>query len=298
MSIQLTGSVEVFGSVSSSLFGTASWALNVLSSSHALMADTASYAIVSIQSITSSVTNDIVFQAKNNGTNIPAGTPVYISSSNGSNIIVERAQALDQTQTLDLKNEIAGVTQTAINGGQSGTVVAYGQVSGINMSAYNSGDKIWVSKTIGQLTNVAPLAPYDRTFVGIVTKNTTQGELFVDISQPIHFHDISSVSSSLYHPGDLWVYQASASTGIWTNKRNLSGSYQITGSLNVPSITGSLLGTASYALTASYIASGMQIISDTAPSTNYAEATIWFDSSDGATYTLYSSNGVKQWVGI
>jgi hypothetical protein len=298
MPLHLTGSVAVLGSVSSSLFGTASWALNVLSSSHALIADTASYAIVSIQSITSSVTNDIVFQAKNNGTNIPAGTPVYISSSNGNNIIVERAQSLDQTQTFDRKNEIAGVTQTAINGGQSGTVVSYGQVSGINMSSYNSGDKLWVSKTIGQLTNVAPSAPYDKTFVGIVTKNTTQGELFVDISQPVHFHDISSVSASLYHPGDLWVYQASASTGVWTNKRNLSGSYEITGSLNTPSITGSLLGTSSYSLTASYIASGMQIISDTAPSTDYEEATIWFDSSDGTAYTLYSSNGTKQWIGI
>jgi hypothetical protein len=270
MSIQLTGSVEVFGSVSSSLYGTASWAENTLSASYAvsasyapstpsvsasyaetasyaLMAETASYSIISIQSITSSVTNDVIFQARNNGTNIPAGTPVYISSSNGTNIIVERAQALDQTQTIDLKSELAGVTQTAINGGGSGTVVAFGQVSGINLSAYTAGDKIWVSKTIGELTNVAPLAPYDRTFVGIVTKNTTNGELFVNSSQPIHFHDISSVSSSLYNNGDLWVYQASASTGIWTNKKTLSGSYSISGSLNVSSgITGSLFGTASY----------------------------------------------------
>jgi hypothetical protein len=99
------------------------------------------------------------------------------------------------------------------------------------MSAFSSGDKIWVSKTIGQLTNVAPEAPYDRTFVGIVTKDTANGRLFVDMSQPIHFHDISSVSSSIYNNGDLWVYQASASTGIWTNKKTLSGSYEITGSL-------------------------------------------------------------------
>jgi predicted RecA/RadA family phage recombinase len=298
MPLHLTGSVAVLGSVSSSLFGTASWALNVLSSSHALLADTASYAIVSIQSITSSVTNDIVFQAKNNGTDIPAGTPVYISSSNGNNIIVERAQSIDQSQTFALKNELAGVTQTDINGGQSGTVVAFGEVVGIDLSDYNSGDKLWVSQTVGQLTNIAPQPPFDRTFVGIVTKNTNQGQLFVDISQPVYFHDISSVSASLYNSGDLWVYEASASTGIWTNKKSLSGSYQITGSLNTPSITGSLLGTASYALTASYIASGMQIISDTAPSTDYPEATIWFDSSDGTAYTLYSSNGTKQWIGI
>jgi len=256
MSVYLTGSVQVFGSVSSSFFGTASWAI---SSSHALMAETASYAIVSIQSITASVSRDIAFQARNNGTNIPAGTPVYISSSNGTNIIVERAQSLDQTQTFDKKNEIAGVTQTAINGGGSGTVIAYGQVSGINMSGYNSGDKVWVSQTIGQLTSVAPLAPYDRTFVGIVTKNTTNGELFVDVSQPVHFHDISSVSSSIYHPGDLWVYQASASTGIWTNKRTLSGSYDITGSIIVSGTLGvfSQLGTPTNASTPSGFYKGL-----------------------------------------
>jgi hypothetical protein len=82
---------------------------------------------------------------------------------------------------------------------------------------------------------------------------------------------------------------------------SLTGSVSVLGNIQ---ITGSLLGSSSwsnsssYSLTASYISSGMQIISDTAPSTDYPEATIWFDSSDGSTYTLYSSNGTKQWVGI
>ena len=51
MSIQLTGSIEVFGSVSSSLYGTASWADNSVSSSYATIADSASYIDVSGSSI-------------------------------------------------------------------------------------------------------------------------------------------------------------------------------------------------------------------------------------------------------
>jgi outer membrane protein assembly factor BamB len=85
------------------------------------------------------------------------------------------------------------------------------------------------------------------------------------------------------------------------DKGVLSGSLSVYGGLE---LSGELMGTASwavsssYSLTASYIASGMQIISSTVPSTDYEESTIWFDSNDGSVYTLYSSNGTKQWVGI
>jgi hypothetical protein len=221
-SYSLSGSISLFqaaGVSGSNIIGTASYA------------ETASYSLVSVQAITASAI--VTFTARNNGTNLPAGTPVYITGSNGSNIIVAAAQAIDQSQTTELKNELAGVTLTAINGGNSGLIVTYGILAGINLSAYNAGDKVWVSKTAGQFTNIAPQAPFDRTFVGIVTKNTTNGEMFIDINQPLHFHDISSVSASLYTPGDLWTYEASASTGIWTNKKSLSGSYLITGSLVV-----------------------------------------------------------------
>jgi len=81
---------------------------------------------------------------------------------------------------------------------------------------------------------------------------------------------LTDVSLSSLNYGDLLMYNAS--TGLWNNTHNLSGSYFLSGSLttndglsvqsitasfiSASSITGSLLGTASYATTASYALNG------------------------------------------
>jgi len=62
--------------------------------------------------------------------------------------------------------------------------------------------------------------------------------------------DVSLLSNT---PGDLLVY---GNSSLWNNKKQLTGSYGLTGSLNATSFTGSLFGTASFAITASYIDGG------------------------------------------
>ena len=207
------------------------------------------------QDVTLNIGQESWLRARNQtGVTITNGSVVRLDSAIGDRPTVVLAQATDQTNTFSTGNEIIGMATHDIETGTDGFITTFGTVNGVNTAAYAAGDLLWVSQSAGQYTNVAPSPPFDRTFVGIVTRaNVSNGSIFMTPLTPIHFHDISSVSASRYEQGDLWMYR-SGSAGLsnaWINTKRLSGSYTITGSLNVTAgITGSLLGTASYATSA------------------------------------------------
>jgi hypothetical protein len=207
------------------------------------------------QDVTLNVGQESWLRARNQtGVTITNGTVVRLLGAIGDRPTITPAQATDQTNTFSLNNEIIGIATHDIETGTDGFVTTFGIVNGVNTAAFTAGDLIWVSQSAGQFTNVAPPPPIDKTFVGIVTRaNVSNGSIFVTPNSPIHFHDISTVSASAYQMGDLWMYR-SGSTGqanAWINTKALTGSYGISGSLNVNgSITGSLFGTASWATNA------------------------------------------------
>ncbi len=61
-------------------------------------------------------------------------------------------------------------------------------------------------------------------------------------------HDVRDTTTTGSY-GDLLVKSGS----IWINSRQLTGSYDLTGSLSATSFTGSLFGTASYAINADFL---------------------------------------------
>jgi len=174
--------------------------------------------------------------ANNTGTLISNGAPVKVTGATGNYASITLAQSTIQS-VATTTNDIIGVATHDIEHGSVGFVTTFGMVNGINTNAYNEGDLLWVSTSIGQLTATVPSAPYDKTFVGVVVKKSGNGSIFVSPNQPIHFHDLSSVSSSAYSQGDLFTYNASG--GIWTNTKQLSGSYTTTGNVTfTPPSTG------------------------------------------------------------
>ena len=213
------------------------------------------------QDITLNVGQESWLRARNQtGVTITNGSVVRLSSAIGDRPTVVLAQSTDQTNTFSTTNEIVGIATHDIETGTDGFITTFGIVNGLNTSAFTAGDLLWVSQSAGRFTNVAPPPPFDRTFVGIVTRaNPSNGSVFTTPLTPIHFHDISSVSSSVYQQGDLWMYR-SGSAGLanaWINTKQLTGSYSISGSLTATSLTGSHLGTSSYATqaTSAYTAS-------------------------------------------
>ena len=199
------------------------------------------------------------------GVTITNGSVVKLVGAIGDRPTIALAQSSDQTNTFSLDNEIIGMATHDIEHGTDGFVTTFGLVNGLDTSAYSSGDILWVSQSAGKFTSTAPSAPFDKTFVGIVTRaNANNGSVFMTPLTPIHFHDISSVSASTYQMGDLWMYRSGSAgqSNAWINTKQLTGSYFISGGLNV---NGPLVGTSSwannavsssYALTASYALNG------------------------------------------
>jgi hypothetical protein len=189
------------------------------------------------QDVTLNIGQEQWLRARNQtGVTITNGSVVKLVGAIGDRPTIALAQSTDQTNTFSIDNEVIGMATHDIEHGTDGFVTTFGIVNGLNTSAYSAGDILWVSQSAGKFTSTAPSAPYDKTFVGIVTRaNPSNGSVFVTPLTPIHFHDISSVSASTYQQGDLWMYRSGSAgqANAWINTKQLSGSYGLTGSLAV-----------------------------------------------------------------
>ena len=85
------------------------------------------------------------------GENLTKGQPVYISGVSGNTPIVMLADANDAG-----KMPAFGLASETVSANASLEVVTYGQLEGMDTSAFTLGDTIYVSNTAGVLTNTAP----------------------------------------------------------------------------------------------------------------------------------------------
>jgi hypothetical protein len=100
-------------------------------------------------------------------------------------------------------------------------------------------------------------------------------------------NSLNDVSSSNLSNGDLLVYSGS----VWRNSKSFSGSYQFTGSFDasVGSITGSLLGTASLSISASYALNAPNI----STGSKYNITSSWATSSISSSYSTNSNTSLS-----
>lgn len=179
------------------------------------------------------------------GVTILNGTPVRIIGTHGDYPEVVLAQSIATSGSSNLVNQILGIATHDIEASTYGFITTQGLVRGLNTSAYNDGDTLYVSQTAGQLIATPPDAPYEIIPVAQVVKASPGGSgiIYVAVQQPLDFTDLSTVrSTGTYQYGDIWTYIPSGSFGVWTHQKQLSGSYGLTGSLNATSITGSFTG--------------------------------------------------------
>ena len=280
-------SLDVSNGITGSLLGTASWAINALTSSYALNL-TISGSITSVNHIdfnTSSAVPtyqsgrifwdnadgalsvynseaDITLQVgqenwvrvfNQTGATITNGTPVKIIGAQGDVPKIVLAQSFQISGSTLRDNQIIGLAAHDIETNSIGYVTTQGLVRGLNTNAFTDGDLLFVSSSAGLITNIVPPPPCEVIQVGICVKAGPGGSgiIFVFPTQPIDFSDLSSTEKgTTYSYGDLWTYVLTGSVGVWRHTNQLSGSYAITGSLKATSFTGSLLGTSSYALQA------------------------------------------------
>jgi hypothetical protein len=165
---------------------------------------------------------------------ITNGTPVRITGTHGDHPEITKAQSLLVSGSVNLVNQILGLATHDIEPNTFGYITTQGLVRGVNTSAFNDGDTLYVGATAGQLINTALRAPYEIIPIGQVVKASPGGSgiIYVAVQQPLDFSDLSSVLvSGSYSYGDILTYIRSGSTGVWTHTNQLSGSYGLTGSL-------------------------------------------------------------------
>lgn len=184
-------------------------------------------------------TSVIKHQVKNNGSvQITKGSAVYVTSSNGTNMLVGLAS---NTSEATSSKTIGLVESTLTTSGPNSTgfVITEGLLGGLNTGTASIGDPVWLG-TNGELlyglTN-KPYAPAHLVFIGIVTKvSSGNGEIFVKPQNGFELqelHNIDLVTTTpvnghiLGYNGTLWVNKTIAGWLGFTpeNASNKSDSY-------------------------------------------------------------------------
>jgi hypothetical protein len=182
---------------------------------------------------------------------ISKGRVVYITGSQGTRPGIATASYTDEN---DSATTLGLVMHDIVSSGgnSNGYVVTKGIIREVNTSGLSAGASLYLSSS-GQYTTIKPQAPLHDVRLGkvIVGNSTNAGVIYVDIQNGYEIDELHNVRIIGDTSGDLIVKSGS----LWINTKQLTGSYQLTGSLTATSFTGSLYGTASWAqhaISASY----------------------------------------------
>jgi len=148
------------------------------------------------------------------GSDIPNGTPVYISGAQGQRPTIAPCKG-----DSDTTSNCAGVTTQAIANNAAGYVTYDGQVRDLTtLAAFTDGDSVWVSKTTsGTLVNAEPAKPHHSDFVGYVLSNhATHGVLLVKIARHRAIGELTDTTITTPANNDLLTYETA--TALWKNK--------------------------------------------------------------------------------
>jgi hypothetical protein len=207
---------------------------------------------------TSIVKHDVIL-----GEAITKGQAVYVSSSNGSNMIVSKASNASEATS----SKTLGLLESSGSTNNQRNVVTEGLLGGIDVGAASAGDPIWLGtggNLIYGLTN-KPIAPAHLVFIGIVTKTGNNGEIFVRIQNGFELNELHTVLIGTDYtansiPGDneflaynletnLWINQTAEEAGVanlsgatFTGNVTITGPSQLVGTIKTDSIYNSVSG--------------------------------------------------------
>jgi len=151
------------------------------------------------------------------GLAIAKGQAVYVSSADGTNMIVSKASNTSEatsSKTMGLL-ETGGSTNALVN------VVTEGLLTGLNTSTAVVGDPVWLGTNgdlIYGLVN-KPYAPAHLVFIGVVTRvNSSNGEIFVKVQNGFELKEIHDVDVLTNTPTNNQALVYESSSSLWKNK--------------------------------------------------------------------------------
>lgn len=126
----------------------------------------------------------------------------------------------------------------------------------------------------------------DLTFNGNLTLNGTASVTYLNVT-----YESASV---IYSSGSNQLGDDTNDTQTLIGRTIVTGSFEVTGSVNIPDLTGSLLGTASYAnqaLTASFALNGSADTGSLLTTASVSLNTITFTKGNGTTFPITVDTG-------
>lgn len=180
------------------------------------------------------------------------GEVVYISGAHGNRIRVERAYSDTDSHSA---NTLGFVAET-IGAGEEGLVITNGTLKKLNTNGLTAGAIVYLGSTAGTYTTTKPVAPTHTVVLGFVERvDNIVGSIYVKVDNGYELEELHNVLSTSPATGDLLLYNDT--TNLWTNSKVLSGSYKLSGSLDVSgSITASLTGSLSGSVIGFFSGSG------------------------------------------
>ena len=148
------------------------------------------------------------------GEAIAKGQAVYVSSANGTNMIVSKASNASEatsSKTMGLL-ESGGSTNAQVK------VITEGLLSGLDTSSASAGDPVWLGTSGNLIYGLAnkPVAPAHLVFIGIVTRaHATQGEIFVKVQNGFELGEIHDVKITSPTTGQVLTFDSAL--GYWKN---------------------------------------------------------------------------------
>jgi hypothetical protein len=144
---------------------------------------------------------------------ITKGQVVYIFGAQGDRASVKLAKNTSDT----FSSKTLGIVRANIAAGQAGWITTQGQVSGINLSAYNPGDILWLDSVAGGFTKNKPQAPKHSVFVGVVERaNAGNGLIYVKPQNGVPLSELHDVRITSISNNEIIRYNSSL--GYWENK--------------------------------------------------------------------------------
>jgi hypothetical protein len=121
-------------------------------------------------------------QVKNQtGATIPKGTPLMAVGTLGASGIIKVAP-MDGTNPENAKYLIGFASTNIIDGGD-GQAIDFGEIRGLDTSAYAEGDVLWISDTVvGGLTTTEPTGSLVMPVAFVVKSHVNNGEIMVRIN--------------------------------------------------------------------------------------------------------------------
>ena len=167
---------------------------------------------------TAGFTSTLKHDVRLNGS-IAKGQAVYVSSANGTNMVVSKASNASEATS----SKTLGLLETGGSNNALVKVVTEGLLAGLNTSTANSeGDPVWLGTDGNLIYGLAnkPYAPAHLVFIGIVTrKNSSNGEIFVKVQNGFELNEIHDIGIGYGNSiGDEQTLVYSSSASLWQNK--------------------------------------------------------------------------------